>query len=145
MVWQSVAIGIERCCGVEWERIWSNRATAVCRNFRSVTDAITIGVSVRRVRSSVGGVVVDASVGFHIVEQTIAVHVGIKCVTDAVAIEVVWHVCGVEWVGKAFHFQCVEEAIVIVIIVSNQAARAVRVDVRVSVTIGVDWEQRIKR
>ena len=123
-----------------WECIGSSRATAVCRNFRSVTDAITIGVSVRRVRSSVGGVVVGSSVSFHIVEQTIAVHVGIKCVTDAVAIEVVWHVCGVEWVRKAFHFRCVEEAIVIVIIVSNQAARAVRVDVRVSVTVGVDWE-----
>ena len=122
-----------------WECIGSSRATAVCRNFRSVTDAITIGVSVRRVRSSVGGVVVESCVSFHIVEQTIAVHIRVKCVTDAVAIEVVWHVCGVEWVRKAFHFQCVEVPVIVVIIVSNQAARAVRVDVGISVAVGVDW------
>ena len=145
MIWHTVAIGVKGCCRIEWERIGSNRATAVGRNFRSVADAITIGVSVCRIGSSVSGVVVDARVSFHIIEQTIAVHVGIKRITDAIAIQVVWHVSGVEWVAEAFQFTCVKEAVVVVIVISNQSAFAIRIVVRVGVTIGVDWEQWVKR
>ena len=134
----AVAIGVPCAGRVKREDVWASHTIAICRCFWSITNAITVRISVARFCTE--GFAKFSDVGY-----AVAVHVVVHEVTNTVAVHVIGDAGGVERFALAGHLGRVEVAIVVVVIVRRQTAWAVWVDVRVSIAVGIDRQGRVKR
>ena len=134
----TVVVGVLGTGGVKREGVGSSHAATVGRRFRTV--AHTVAVRVRIVRLGA-----ERCTEFGDVLDTVAVHIVVHQVADAVAVHVLGDAGGVERVALTGHFGRVQVAVVVVVVVSDEATRTVGVLVGVSVAVGVDRQGRVER